>query len=172
MDGDARREKILGLLENSEEPVSGKELASKMGVSRQVIVQDVALLRAVNKNILATNKGYMMYGVSTELKTAKKSFKVLHKTEEIQDELYCIVDLGGKVLDVVVEHKIYGQINVDFMVENRQDVDDFIDKMVKYNSKALKELTAGVHFHTVEAKDEETLMQIEEKLIEKGYLIK
>lgn len=171
MDGDARRNKILELLNNGSKPVSGKELANQMGVSRQVIVQDIALLRAVNKNILATNKGYIMHGVIAEPSTVKKTIKVMHGTAEIQDELYCIVDYGGKVLDVVVEHDVYGQIMVDLIIANRQDVDEFMHKIMKSNTRPLKELTDGIHFHTIETKDEEAIILIERKLKERGYLV-
>lgn len=170
MDGDGRRSRIIELLKQSAKPIAGKELAKKMGVSRQVIVQDIALLRAINKNILATNKGYMIYGAEGITATIKKTIKVMHKTEEIQDELYSIVDFGGKVLDVVVEHEIYGQIMVDLIITNRQDVDEFIQKVTEHGTRPLKALTDGVHFHTIEARDQKTLSKIEQKLKEKGYL--
>ena len=60
IEGDIRREKIIEIMSNQKEPVSGSDLAKKFGVSRQVIVQDIALLRATNKNILSTNKGYFL----------------------------------------------------------------------------------------------------------------
>lgn len=171
MDGEVRRNKILELLQGGNKPISGKDLANIVGVSRQVIVQDIALLRAYNKNILATNKGYIIYGPKNQSVSVKKTIKVVHGTREIQDELYCIVDLGGKILDVVVEHEIYGQIAVDLIIANRQDVDEFIDKVMKYNTRPLKELTDGVHFHTIEAKNEEIIHLIESQLKELGYLL-
>ena len=48
MEGDERRQFILKLLAGSESPLSGTEIAGKCGVSRQIIVQDIALLRATN----------------------------------------------------------------------------------------------------------------------------
>lgn len=89
-----------------------------------MIVQDIALLRATNKNILSTNKGYFLYNPGKGPQKPKRSFCVQHTTEQMQDELYTIVDYGGKVLDAVVEHDIYGQITVDLMLCNRMDVDD------------------------------------------------
>ena len=59
MEGDERRKKIIEILHGRKMPVSGTELAAELGVSRQVIVQDIALLRATDKNILSTNKGYI-----------------------------------------------------------------------------------------------------------------
>ena len=98
-------------------------------MSRQVIVQDIALLRATNKNILSTNKGYFLYNPGKGPQKPKRSFCVQHTTEQMQDELYTIVDYGGKVLDAVVEHDIYGQITVDLMLCNRMDVDEFMEKL-------------------------------------------
>lgn len=171
MDGDARRIKILEILNSQEEPISGNELAKCLGVSRQVIVQDIALLRAVNKNILSTNKGYLLYSAIEKIPKFRRIFKVNHKQEDIEDELYTIVDLGGKMLDVVVEHDIYGQITVDLILSNRQDVDEFIRNIREKGTKPLNELTKGLHYHTIEADSVEILDSIEKGLMQKGYLI-
>ena len=93
-----------------------------------------------------------------------------HTTDEIKDELYTIVDCGAKVLDVVVEHEIYGQITVDLYIASRQDADEFTAKIEKYQTRPLKELTGGIHLHTIEAKSREILEKTEKKLREKGYL--
>lgn len=88
----------------------------------------------------------------------------------VQDELYTIVDYGGKVLDAVVEHDIYGQITVDLMLCNRMDVDEFMERIRKSKSQPLNVLTGGKYWHTVEADTEPMLQVIGEKLREKGYL--
>ena len=93
-----------------------------------------------------------------------------HTTEQMQDELYTIVDYGGKVLDAVVEHDIYGQITEDLMLCNRMDVDEFMERIRKSKSQPLNVLTGGKHWHTVEADTEPMLQVIGEKLREKGYL--
>ena len=100
----------------------------------------------------------------------KRSFAVSHTKEDIQDELYTIVDCGGKVLDVVVEHDIYGQITADLILCNRLDVDEFIRRIDRSKSRPLNVLTDGEHWHTIEAVSEKILDRIEEKLKEKGYL--
>ena len=151
-------------------PISGTDLAKQLGVSRQVIVQDIALLRAINKNILSTNKGYVLYAPKLDDGRVKRSFPVAHKREQIRDELYTIVDYGGKVLDVVVAHDIYGQITVDLILCNRLDVDEFVERIDNSKSRPLKVLTDGEHWHTVEAESEKVLNKIEEMLREKGYL--
>ena len=170
MEGKKRREKLISLLQQADAPVSGTDLAKLLGVSRQVIVQDIALLRAVDKNILSTNKGYVLYVPEPENGRVKRSFAVSHNKEQIQDELYTIVDYGGKVLDVVVEHDIYGQIMVDLILCNRLDVDEFVERIKTSKSRPLKVLTDGEHWHTVEADSEKVLDKIEGKLREKGYL--
>lgn len=169
MEGEQRRERLLEILKDSNEPVSGSELARKLGVSRQVIVQDIALLRAVNKNILATTKGYILYYQSKE--KHNRGFLVNHTNEEIVDELYTIIDNGGKVLDIIVEHDVYGQISVDLILENRKDVDEFYRRLVENGAKPLKVLADGNHIHTVEAASETILDNIERALKERGYLI-
>ena len=100
----------------------------------------------------------------------KRSFAVNHTKEQIRDELYTIVDYGGKVLDVVVEHDIYGQITVDLILCNRLDVDEFVERIENSKSRPLKVLTDGEHWHTVEAASEIVLDKIEEKLRKRGYL--
>ncbi|BCJ96837.1 transcriptional regulator [Anaerocolumna cellulosilytica] len=169
MEGKERRELLIKLLTESRDPISGTELAKKLGVSRQVIVQDIALLRAVNKNILSTTKGYMIY--LQEEQKVNRAFLVKHTTDEIEDELCAIVDNGGKVLNVIVSHDLYGEIAADLIIKNRQDVYDFVKHVKSKNTVPLKELTDGIHLHTVEADSEEILDKIEAALKMKKYLV-
>lgn len=172
MEGIQRRSKIISYLSSAAQPVSGTELASRFGVSRQVIVQDIALLRATNKNILSTNKGYILYHPEINSTKAKRIFPVFHNSDEIRDELYTIIDSGGKVLDVVVEHDVYGQITLDLILKNRSDVDEFMEKIEHSTSQPLHVLTGGLHYHSVEAENEDILNKIEKQLEEKGFLKK
>ena len=170
MEGEARRKKILEILGTQTEPVSGTSLSKKLGVSRQVIVQDIALLRAVNKNILATTKGYILY--HQEKEQFYRGFYVCHDNDAIKDELYTIIDNGGKVLDILVEHEVYGQISADLILKTRQDVDVFCKKLKEScHSRPLNIISGGPHIHTVEAASETILDNIERALKEKGYLI-
>ena len=171
LDGERRREEIIRLLAGSRNPVSGTELARRLKVSRQVIVQDVALLRAVNKNILSTNKGYLLFDPGRESGECRKTLCVRHTTEQVLEEFYGIVDLGGKILDVVVEHELYGQIAVDLIIASRQDAEEFYQKMRETRAKPLKELTEDVHYHTIVAKDAASMERIERVLEEKGFLL-
>ena len=170
MEGAERRQHIIKMLKKRSKPLSGTELSKKLGVSRQIIVQDIALLRAQNKNILSTNKGYTLYEPEKEQAKARRTVAVCHTDEQMQDELYTIVDCGGEVLDVVVEHDVYGQLTGDLILKNRQDVDEFMERIRKSKSQPLNVLTGGKHWHTVEADTEPMLQVIGEKLREKGYL--
>lgn len=170
MEGMKRREQLLQILQESKKPVSGSELSNLLGVSRQVIVQDIALLRASDIQIFSTTKGYLIY--QSEQPKIKRIFKVRHTTEQIEDELCTIVDNGGNILDVLVSHAIYGEITTELIIRNRQDVYEFVDKIKEKKIVPLKELTDGIHQHTVVADSEETLDRIEKALAQKGYLNK
>ena len=157
-EGGKRRDGILSLLEESDTPLSGTELAHRFKVSRQVIVQDIALLRAEDKKILSTYRGYVLDRESEK------------KRKCIRDELQTIVDYGGHVLDVAVDHPLYGQIRADLIINNRLDVAEFVDRMNRYNAQPLKVLTGDYHYHTVTAESEKNLDFIEQELRKKGYL--
>lgn len=168
MEGNKRRENLIKILNNQTEPVSGSELSRMLSVSRQIIVQDIALLRASDYNILSTTKGYLLY--HSDYPRVKRTLKVKHTTEQIEDELCTIVDNGGKILDVLVIHEIYGEIATELIIRNRQDVYDFVKKVREKKIVPLKELTDGIHLHTIEAESEAALDQIEHALKEKNYL--
>ena len=160
--GNERRKKIIDILLSSKEPISGTVLAKELGVSRQIIVQDMALLRASDKNILSTNRGYMIFSSLLSYNTHKRCIRVKHSDKLIRNEMEIIVENGGKMLDTIVEHEIYGQISVDLIIETMDDIDKFLAK--KPEQKTLLSLTGGVHYHTIEAADEKTLDKIEQEL--------
>lgn len=165
-DPKTRREELLKTLYEKQKPMSGESLAEKFDVTRQVIVQDIAILRASGKDIVSTNRGYYLNEERTQ-----KVFKVKHSDKDINKELNAIVDLGGRVKDVVVHHKVYGEIKKDLNCSSRRDVKIFLEKMKEEKSKPLDVLTGGVHFHTVVAENEEVIEEIELVLKELGFLI-
>ena len=171
MTGEVRRTKILQLLKEQGEPLSGTALAKVFHVSRQVIVQDIALMRAENHGILSTNKGYLYRREDTEDNQPKRVFYVRHNTDQVLEEFLIITELGGKVLDVAVEHEIYGQIWVDMLIENVLDARDFAQKLSACRDNPLKVLTDDCHYHTVAAPSEKLLDLIEGELRQKGYLL-
>lgn len=168
MSGQERREQILKILKNSIEPVSGVELAKRLQVSRQIIVQDMALIRANGIDVMATNRGY----VYNETKEVGRVFKVIHTDEQVEEELNLFVDLGGKVEDVFVYHKVYGVIKVPMNIKSRRDVRKYMEEISSGKSTNLKNLTSNYHYHTITAEDEQTLDLIQEELQQKGFLAK
>ncbi len=169
MGGNERRRELVKMIENNSQPVSGSKLASQLNVSRQVIVQDIALLRAENIEIISTTKGYM---IMKGAKRCQRKFYVQHTDEQTKDELLTIIDQGGKVCDVIIDHPIYGEIKVDLPLQTRQDVYDFIKKVKNKETIPLSKLTNQRHIHTVEAESEEILQNIEMELNRKEYLIR
>lgn len=168
MTGEERREKIINILHQNTEPLSGSELSTKLSVSRQVIVQDIALLRANGQDILSTNRGYIL----NEEKIHKRVFKVIHTDEEVLEELNLYVDLGGKVLDVFVYHKIYDILKADMNIKSRMDVNNYLEGLKSGKSSLLKNVTGGYHYHTISAESEEILDLIQSELEKRGFLAK
>lgn len=171
LDGNARRQAIMEYLSKKTAPVNGTELAKHFGVSRQIIVQDVALLRAEDRNILSTNKGYLLYLPQEKRTGCTAVILVKHTAEQTLDEMRSIVDYGGSMLDVFVDHDFYGQIRVDLVINDIADAEDFCAKMKKSNSKPLKVLTDNWHYHTITAPSEKALSLIKEELRGKGILL-
>lgn len=167
MNGAERRESIISLLKDTDKPVSGTNMAEKFGVSRQVIVQDIALLRAANYDILPTRMGYVLNGTGNY----KRVFKVRHSDNKIEEELNLIVDNGGKIDDVFVYHKIYGVIKAVMNIKSRRDVLKYMQDIKSGVSTPLKQITDDYHYHTVTADSGEILDTIERELDEKGYLV-
>lgn len=170
MTGEERRKNIVSLLSESNKPLSGDAIAAKMGVSRQVIVQDMALIRTKGISIYSTNRGYVIE--KNDSQSACRVFKVIHSDEETADEMNLIVDLGGHLIDVFVYHKVYGVMRGELNVKSRLDVVKYMEKIKSGKSSLLKNVTGGYHYHTVIAENEEILDYIQNELAKKGYLAK
>lgn len=166
MSGEKRRENLLKILQASGEPVSGTKLAEKFQVSRQVVVQDIALLRAANHDIVSTHKGYVLQ----DKKYISRVFKVKHSVEKMLEELNLIVDCGGKVEDVFVYHKLYNVVRVPMNIRSRMDAKKYVDSIQGGVSVPLEQITSEYHYHTITADSEEVLDMIQQQLQEKGYL--
>ncbi len=171
MDAQTRRKRILELVGAAKAPATGSWLCEKLGVTRQVVVQDVALLRAGGVPIIATPAGYMMLDTAARGR-ALKVFTCRHETlEEAERELMIIVENRGRVRDVIIEHPIYGEISGSLMLSTPRSVKNLIERLRCKDSQMLSSITDGVHMHTVEADDEETLAVIEDGLRRAGILI-
>ncbi len=167
MDAQARRHKILDILMHSE-VISGSILAGRLGVSRQVVVQDIAILRAAGNGILSTPQGYCL---EKKLHKNIRVFACRHDKSRMYEELTTIVDYGGKIVDVIVDHPVYGELKGYLMISSRYDLDKFAKNISNSQGKLLSSLTEGVHLHTVESESEEVLDRIEKALGDKGFLM-
>lgn len=168
MKGEERRNQLLNILASSNVPVPGSALSSELNVSRQIIVQDISLLRANGAVIYSTNKGYLLQ----EEKKHSRVFKVFHSDEQVEEELSAIVDAGGQIRDVFVYHKVYGVIKADMNIKSRRDIRTYMEEISTGKSSLLKNVTSGYHYHTIDAESEEILNAIQEELAQKGLLAK
>ncbi len=161
-----RRKAIVNLLLASKMPISGGELSEQFNVSRQIIVQDVTVLKGLGYEIISTHNGYVMQ----KSPLVERVYKLKHTTEETEDELNSIVDLGGTVVDVFVWHKVYGRISATLNIFSRLHVKQFLEGVRTGKSSELMNITGGYHYHTVRADSEAVLDKIGETLQEKNYI--
>lgn len=168
MTGAERRKKILSMIKESKAPLSGAALGAATGVSRQIVVQDIALLRTEGHNILATARGYILD--SSNNKGYSRLFKVYHDETRTEEELNLIVDLGGIIEDVMVNHKIYNKVSAPLNIKNRRDVQNLLKNLQDGKSTPLSKITSGYHFHHISAEQPEILDEIEETLRQNHFL--
>ena len=167
MKAEERRKKIIMTLTASQKPITGGMLAALLGVSRQIVVQDIAMLKATGQEIISTHNGYVLQ----RSPYVERVFKMKHTREETEDELNCIVDMGGMVTNVFVWHKVYGRIEAALNIFSRMHIKQFMDGVRSGKSTELMSITGGYHYHTVRAESEETLQAIADSLTKKGYLL-
>ncbi len=162
-----RRKAIIALLMSEKEPVSGLCLAEHFDISRQIIVQDIAVLKGLGYEILSTHKGYVLQ----KSPLINRIFKVKHTKEQTEDELNSIVDCGGTIIDVFVWHKVYGKLSAPLNIFSRHQVKQYLEGVRTGKSTELMDVTGGYHYHTVCADSEEILENIENALGQKGYTV-
>ena len=171
MTADMRRKEISDILKRRQSPLSAADLAKKLGVTRQTVVGDIALLRAQGLEILATPTGYMLASCMAKGSMLERTLACCHQPEQLENELFTIVDNGGEILDVIVEHPVYGQITGRLDIKSRFDAGRFIDNIYKQNAPLLSQLTDGIHLHTIRCKDDDTYQRIYAALFQKGLLL-
>ena len=187
---EARRASLLDALRLADAPVSGGQLASTLNVSRQIIVQDIALLREAGANIVATTKGYVLADTAqtltqntTQTMTQNaaeqpvavldepaRTFKLHHEVEQTRDELQTIIALGGRVHNVSISHRAYGRITAPLEIADQADIEQFIHDIESGKSSPLSTATSGYHYHLVSAPSDEALEAIGRALADKGFL--
>lgn len=169
--GEERRKRIADALREETDPQKGGALAEKHGVSRQVIVQDISLLKAANYPIIATPQGYLYNRPQTDTGKATSVIACRHSKAEMAEELNILVDHGILVKNVMVEHAAYGELSGQLMIKSRKDVERFQQLMNEQEASLLADLTDGLHLHTVEADDEETIEEAKQALKTRGFLV-
>lgn len=168
--GEERRMELLSLLKNATQPLTGTDLAKHTNVSRQVIVNDMNLLKARNEPIVATSQGYLYMHQVQQQKITRK-IVCSHAPTETKEELFILVDCGVTVESVIVEHPVYGEITASIMVSNRLEVEHFVKRVKESNALYLSALTDGTHLHVISATSKENLDLAEAKLREHGFLV-
>ncbi|MFC6039759.1 transcription repressor NadR [Paenisporosarcina macmurdoensis] len=168
--GEERRQKLLELLKQAKEPIKGTDFAKKAGVSRQVIVGDMTLLKARNEPILATSQGYIYMNTSDTTHEFERQIACSHTPKDAREELYTLVDAGVVVKNVTVEHPVYGELTASIMVANRHEVDLFLNRVKETGASYLSELTGGIHLHLIAATSSEFLDAAIEGMQKKGFL--
>lgn len=166
-----RQSFILDLLKKQKEPITGSEIAKITNVSRQVIVQDISILKAKQEPIIATSQGYLYLQEDKGSLLKQKTIVCKHTPEQTKEELYLIVDHGVSVKDVTVEHPVYGDLTASIRVSNRKEVDHFIEKISQTNSAYLLTLTGGIHLHTLEADTMEKITAACHELEKAGLIV-
>ena len=161
-----RRKAIVNLLSASKTPIAGGELSKQFNVSRQIIVQDITVLKGLGYEIFSTHHGYVLQ----KSPLVERVFKLKHTTEQTEDELTTIVDLGGTVVDVFVWHKVYGRISATLNIFSRLQIKQFLEGVRTGKSTELMNITGGYHYHTVRAESESILDKIGETLKVKDYI--
>ncbi len=169
MSGEKRRVKIMEILSTSSKPVSATRLAEATGVTRQIIVSDVALLRASGVKIISERLGYTIPKIVSD--DIYKTVICKHSKEQTLDEFYAIIDNGGKVVSVTVEHSLYGQISADLNIVSRYDAQEFVKKSAQTDATLLCDLTDGLHIHTISVKNLESFNRIIAQLSNLGILL-
>jgi transcriptional regulator of NAD metabolism len=171
MENVERRQKIMDTLRGASKAVSAAYLAERNGVSRQVIVGDIALLRAEGESIVATARGYMLERVrGTDF---RGRIPCIHKgLEDTEKELRKIVQLGGRIIDVIVDHPFYGEISGQLNLFDEDEISEFIEYQRGLTNGLLSDLTGGIHLHTISCKNKIVFDRIKEALDELGFLVK
>ena len=169
MTASERRHQIARLLSASQAPISAPTISQELGVSRQIIVGDIALLRAGGADILATPRGYCLQSPADA--GLIRRVAVRHSAEGMEAELNAMVDQGCTVVDVIVEHPLYGQLTGALQLSNRYDVAQFIARSQSADAMPLSQLTDGLHLHTLLCSSESAFQRVTARLREQGILL-
>jgi transcriptional regulator of NAD metabolism len=163
-----RRENIVNLLLESNEPIKGNIIAKMYLVTRQVIVKDIAILRAEGRSIIATPDGYI---INKNENKVKAIIAVTHNEEKMFNEMSIVIKYGGIIEDVIVEHPLYGEIAGMLMIKNYNELNKFVQKYQEQRARLLSVLTNGVHLHTISAENENDINLIISELKKYNFIV-
>ena len=133
-----------------------------------LLVEQNALLRAAGADISATPRGYV---ILRETGGLVRQVAVQHDAAGMGEELNAMVDQGCTVLDVIVDHPIYGQLTGPLQLSNRYDVGQFLSRCAQSDARPLSELTEGIHLHTLSCPDEAAFGRVCRELRRLGVLL-
>jgi len=168
-DTNERRKAIEQLLRGAKEPITGNNLSSIYGVSRQVIVQDIAVLRAGGLQVEASAQGYRI--MRDEEYFASVVACRHGNMEELKRELYVVADAGACVSDIIVEHPVYGEIVGKLLIDSREAADQLVENLSRPDAAPLSVVTGGLHLHTITASTQEALDRAVEALRKSGFVV-
>ncbi len=170
MNASERRTSILETIRTENTAVSASRLAKRFGVSRQIIVGDIALLRASGYEITSTPRGYCL-PPSVEPVGIRRRIVCRHSEDQILDEFYAVVDNGGTVQDVIIDHPLYGELIGSLQISSRADAEAFVQNCRESSAPPLSLLTDGVHSHTIVCPDSVSFDRIAKALSHLGISI-
>lgn len=169
---DNRRKEILKKIKDSfPSPITASSLAEIFGVSRQIIVGDIAILRAAGEEIVSTPRGYKHGEEAIKRYPYEGIIACRHFNDRLQDELYTVVDFGGVVINTSVEHPVYGQLSGILDIKSRYEADLFVNSVNEHESLPLSSMTDGVHIHRIGTADKESFELIKKSLLNQGILL-
>ncbi len=164
-----RRRRLVDMLSSSPKPLSGTELGQRLGATRQTVAQDIALLRAGGHPIVGTSRGYLL-ATALAPGSHRALLAVRHRPDQTEEELSLLLDLGLRVVDVIVDHPVYGEIRGMLMLDSREDLREWMSGIREKRARLLSELTEGIHLHTVEVPRAELLDRARSALRQRGFL--
>lgn len=170
MDSASRRSQIMSILKRAGSAVTGTALSKQCNVSRQIIVGDVAILRAQGVAIISTPRGYQL--VPLNKGGIQHVFVCCHGMDKTEAELEAIIDNGGIVHNVVIEHDVYGNLEGTLNLHSRRDIKQYIKRMEESQAQLLSAISGGIHTHLVEADSQEEIDAIQDALEGLGVLYK
>ena len=153
MENVERRKLILQKLKAANTAVTGRELAELCQVSRQIIVSDIAMLRAEGMSIIATSQGYLLNG-----RREGEQYEIelyCASAEALLRELELVVDNGGMICGSVIDYGMYGSLSCRLALSSRRDITRWMDQARDLGICPFSLLGGGAHTLIIETEHRE-----------------